>query len=281
MFMEWQNRGRRQLYQGHGRTLTNLQKRLVWELEQNGVAVTHVDELFPGRSLTPILQRAAEEFIGVNPEIHVKKTFLREFLTPNEYRDLGNHFNRWAVEPPLLEVISAYFGMYARFRELIANIALPVTEGSRATGSQRWHRDPGVGRICKAFLYLTDVDEKSGPFTYFAGSQPGGQLQRLLPHRFFGKGSYYPPDGAVEGLLKKHGAQDRVRVNTGPAGMVIFCNTMGLHKGGYATERRRIMITSFYKSGESRVPPHLRFPINFETRVEGLADISRYAIATA
>jgi hypothetical protein len=147
--------------------------------------------------------------------------------------------------------------------------------------SQRWHRDPGVGRICKAFLYLTDVDEKSGPFTYFAGSQPGGQLQRLLPHRFFGKGSYYPPDGAVEGLLKKHGAQDRVRVNTGPAGMVIFCNTMGLHKGGYATERRRIMITSFYKSGESRVPPHLRFPINFETRVEGLADISRYAIATA
>ena len=281
LFLDWQNRGRRQFYQSHSRTLTDLQKRLAAELEENGIATTHVDELFAGRSLVQALTHSAEESIRTNPEIHVKKTFLREFLTPNEYRDLGNPFNRWALEPLLLEVISAYFGMYARFRQLIANITIPIPEGSRASGSQRWHRDPGVGRICKVFLYLSDVDEKSGPFTYFVGSQPGGRFQNILPHRFFGKGSYYPPEGAVERTLNRLGAQSQLRVNTGRAGTVIFCNTMGLHRGGYATERKRIMITSFYKSGESSVPPELRFPANFEIHAAGLPEISRYAIAGA
>jgi len=80
------------------------------------------------------------------------------------------------------------------------------------------------------------VDQGAGPFEYVPGSARGGPYADAWPWVPFG-GDLYPPQ---EEFDKKIPA-DAVRTLTGPAGSVIFCNTSGFHRGGFATERPRIM----------------------------------------
>ena len=54
---------------------------------------------------------------------------------------------------------------------------------SERKASQRWHRDFNDRHLLKAFLYLVDVDEETGPFEYVAGSARGGPLRHHWPWR--------------------------------------------------------------------------------------------------
>ena len=47
--------------------------------------------------------------------------------------------------------------------------------GSTRVSSQRWHRDYNDERLVKVFIYLTDVDEDTGPLEYVPGSTLGGE----------------------------------------------------------------------------------------------------------
>jgi ectoine hydroxylase-related dioxygenase (phytanoyl-CoA dioxygenase family) len=119
-------------------------------------------------------------------------------------------------------------------------ITLPIEEGSAPVQSQRWHRDNEEKRMCKMFIYLSDVDETAGPFTYIPGTVRGQRLGHLFPQR--------PPEGNYppEGALGKVVPENERRIMTGRAGTVIFCDTTGLHRGGYATKRERLMYTVFF-----------------------------------
>jgi hypothetical protein len=50
-------------------------------------------------------------------------------------------------------------------------------------------------------------------------------------------GDLYPPPEEFDQKIPA----EAVRTLTGPAGSVIFCNTSGFHRGGFATKRPRIM----------------------------------------
>jgi hypothetical protein len=58
---------------------------------------------------------------------------------------------------------------------------------------------------------------------------------------------YYPSDGWFEDRLKPDG----VRTFTGAAGTLLFCNTSGFHRGGFATEKARVLATCTYCSPAS------------------------------
>ena len=100
--------------------------------------------------------------------------------------------------------------------------------------------------MCKFFIYLNDVDETSGPFTYVKGSNLGGRWRNVYPQRP-PMGSY-PLAGAVDAVVS---ATD-VRPCTGKAGTVIFADTSGLHKGGYATAKERIMFMAGFITSASQ-----------------------------
>jgi hypothetical protein len=109
--------------------------------------------------------------------------------------------------------------------------------------SQRWHRDPEEKRLMKFFVYLSDVDENAGPFTYVKGSayktKPYGKLfPQKLPM------GIYPPDNSVEEMIDS----SAIISATGVKGTVIFCDTAGLHRGGHARSKSRLLFTAFYPS---------------------------------
>lgn len=99
--------------------------------------------------------------------------------------------------------------------------------------SQNWHRDPEDSTIIKVFVYLTDVDEESGPFEYV-------QCSHISFFDLCPPGGY--PGGApgVEVDLSAIPRTLYAKV-VGPAGRVIFCNTAGMHKGGHTKSKARTM----------------------------------------
>lgn len=269
---------RKKLYQKYAQPLDALQARIVQDLERDGISFTHIDELFMDKSIGTRVFNEVKGLTGSKLPVHHKKVFWRDFILPEHMSDFANPFIQLAIQPRLLEILGGYFQMLPRYREIYGSVTVPVLAGTPAMDSQRWHRDPGVHKMCKVFLYLSDVDEGSGPFTYVRGSQPGGALAHICPHRFFGKGSYYPPDGAVEkGLFAMH-AEDKRIICVGRAGTVIFCNTMGLHRGGYATTRERIMVQLFYKYVGAKSAPRDRFTKNFEKIFHTLPPLSQRAL---
>ena len=110
--------------------------------------------------------------------------------------------------------------------------------------SQRWHRDFNDRHLLKAFVYLVDVDEQTGPFEYVPRSAPGGELDELWPWRPLGEN--YPPEDEFANRI-----DGRSVTFTAPKGTIIFCNTAGFHRGGFATGNARVLATLTWDSPAS------------------------------
>ena len=89
-----------------------------------------------------------------------------------------------------------------------------------------------------------DVDEETGPFEYVPGSAPGGELDALWPWRPLGDN--YPPGDELEQRI-----DGRAVTFTAPKGTIIFCNTSGFHRGGFAKSKPRVLATLTWESPAS------------------------------
>jgi hypothetical protein len=150
-----------------------------------------------------------------------------------------------------------------------------VAQGATAErkASQLWHFDFDDKHLLKAFLYLRDVDEGTGPFEYVAGSQPGGPYHSIRPWR--------PMDyGRVpEDHVKRSVSDEAVRTFTAPRGTVIFCNTSGLHRGGFAVSGPRVLATATYCSPASLAALSVRNYRLDEADAARLDPAARYAVS--
>lgn len=268
------NRPYLEAYKSHEPNFNNLQRQILDILETDGITITHMNEFMPESGLLKDMQELSERMI--NPEgVGRKKTFLNYFFEEKNAKNLSNPFVKFALDERILEIAGAYFKMHARLKFFSGNITRPVSEGEDAKGSQRWHRDPGIKRILKVFLYVNDVPDKSaGPFTYIKGSQPGGRYGNIFKQILFGEEGYYPKERAVEKKIPRNAVQ----ICTGSAGTIVFCNTLGLHKGGYSTTKERIMFTAMYKHNPSNIPADKKYPENFDEEFAKLSSVQKLAV---
>jgi hypothetical protein len=239
------NRKRKHLYDTFPPVLGEVERAIVRDLKENGIAVTHLDALFPGENVLEALRGVVAE-LKKNMSPSAKKSFLSELLPRNPVLTLHDPLVQFSLSDKILNAVNAYVGVYAHFYLYTLNITLPVGGDREAIFSQRWHRDPEDKKFCKVFVYLTDVDETSGPFTYVKKSNYGNQWRYLFPQK--PPHGIYPPTGEVEKVIPQ---SDMISC-TGKAGTVIFCDTSGLHRGGYATEKERIMFTAGYITDASQ-----------------------------
>lgn len=265
------NRKSRRLYNFNFPHLSSLQKRMISDLKNYGVAVTHIEELFPSSGIMQILCEYAEK---LKPEAKPKrgKEFLKELWSTVPLIDLNNPFVKFGTNQRIIDIVNSYMFLFSKLRLFTLNMAIPVALGSLELMSQKWHRDPEDKKMCKVFLYLTDVDEAAGPFTYVLGSHHGGPYRYVFPQRP-PKGCY-PPLGAVERLVP----DNAIHSFTGRIGTIIFCDTSGLHKGGYATGKERLMFTVGYTSEASTWPIQYYRPEGFSAKIKDLSPVVRYAL---
>jgi len=211
----------------------------VADLRTNGIAFSSLDDLFPGQDLLTKLQQYEKELrpgravIGKKPYIKYYWSFLPELTYKNPFVGI-------ALDSLVLDIANSYLQMFTRFQYFRFEQTMPVGKNSERTHSQQWHRDPKERRYMKMFIYLNDVDDSAGPFVYIPGTTYGNPAGNVFPQKP-PLGSY-PPAEEVARLFP----ENTWKVARGVAGTVIFCDTSGIHRGGFATENDRLMSSFFY-----------------------------------
>ena len=240
-----------------GRPPSGEAARVLSDLNRRGVAITSTRALLTPDHCYAELERAVERLEGDMSD-HLaagraearrgaigQKTFNVELLGSRPELDPDSIYARFAMQQSVLHIANAYFGMYTRLRYY--NVWHTFATQGPARESQLWHRDREDHFILKVFVYLSEVDEGAGPFTYAAGSHPKGKLRRE------------PAYVLEEGVRRSEDRQMAEVVSprqwvkgTGPKGTIIFADTRGYHKGGQARERDRIMYTCMFTSRASQ-----------------------------
>ena len=205
---------------------------LLDELRERGIAVRPFDDVFRDRARLDEL-RAIAERREAQKESTAAKEFL-ERLMPSRV-EAGGPYVALALEPQVVALASAYIGMRSYLRGLEMWRNLPTDEPPKL--SQLWHRDWDDVVNLKLFVYLSDVTEESGPFTFAPGTQPGGPRQLDVKDRL------------SDDEMAKCIPRDEWVVCTGPPGTVVLADTCGYHKGGKPTKGDRLLWTAQFTSG--------------------------------
>jgi hypothetical protein len=149
-----------------------------------------------------------------------------------------------ALSTELLDTVNSYLGLNSRLNQINFWYTIPLEKPDRIRiASQNWHRDPEGSKLVKVFIYYKAVEQRDGPFEFILESRPGERYEKTWP----ATPDCYPPPDEVEQLVP---SQDRV-VATGPEGTIIFCDTNGLHRGGFALENARLLSVFVYISPAS------------------------------
>ena len=251
------NRASRWRYTRQPPALDAVQQRVLDELGREGYATLPFSELIGNASVWDELEADGESFRaeteaaltreGSGGESGLRRRPGKEFVV-RKYAygarlELDDPWLRLGTNPRLLDLANAYLGLWSKLEYVDLWYTPPAGEEERRS-SQRWHRDFNDRHLLKAFIYLVDVDEEAGPFEYVPRSAPGGELESLWPWRPLGE-NYPPQDELAERI------DGRAVTFTAPKGTIIFCNTCGFHRGGFATEKPRVLATFTWDSPAS------------------------------
>lgn len=179
-----------------------------------------------------------------------KKDFLVHLASYRHGMASTDPLLRIALDQQLLEVVSGYLGLWPCLHSVGAWLNYPTDALPEL--SQLWHRDPEDLKLLKAFIYLTDVEEDCGPFTYIPGTQPFGPGNEAL-------GTLKRKQRLSDEIMAAALPREAWRVCTGKAQTLILADTVGYHRGGKpAPGRHRILITFTYTSATPMTERKLR-----------------------
>jgi hypothetical protein len=235
--------------------LDRVQERIVSELQADGYSLLTFSDLFPDGDVWSAVEAQGAQFAaeteaelesgGEGLRVRAGKEFVVRLHSYGAELGLDDPWFSLCASHRMLDLANTYLGLWSKLEyvDMWYSVAQPV-EADRVA-SQRWHRDFNDKHLLKAFVYLVDVDENTGPFQYVPGSAPGGRYADAWPWRPLGEN--YPPEDDLERRIPP----EAVRVFTGPKGTLLFCNTSGFHRGGFATARPRVLATVTYSSPAS------------------------------
>ena len=234
------------------------EKRILSDLNRDGIAITSVDELLTEASCFNELNSAVEGLIlSRKDEIASlasgaadtgkigSKTFNLELLGSELTFDSSDIFSRFALSPALLNIANAYLRMYAQLRYY--NVWYTFATATAARESQLWHFDREDQYILKIFIYLKDVEIGAGPFTYAPGTHRKGPHWNKKPESFMEDNVLRTNDDQMNAVIPR----EKWIQATGKKGTVVFADTRGYHKGGEAREDNRLMYTCMFTSPAS------------------------------
>lgn len=240
------------------------------ELDVRGVAIARVEDLLDAESLTEFYRSVDSLLLAKRVEIEElkanvdkdhtpgQKTFNLELLGSEPEFDADSVFPMIGLNATFLAIADGYLRMAAQLRYY--NIWYTAASAGASRESQLWHFDREDNYILKAFLYLGDVDEGTGPFTYAPGTHRKGEHHLLQP------------DFILEGNVRRTTDDQMAKVFsrcdwkacTGEKGTIVFADTRGYHKGGEARTGDRMMFTCMYTSQASQSKDLIRFAGDFD-----------------
>ena len=273
------NRKSRKLFAGHPTPLDDLQRDVVARLDREGYAVVPFADLVPDDALRAEVDAMGASFIaeteaalasGEGLKVRPGKEFVaRAYSFEGATLSFDQPWFRTVASRRMLDVANAYLRLWSKLSYVDLWYTAPQTAGEERVASQNWHFDFDDKHLLKAFLYLVDVAPEDGPFEYVPGSQPGGRYHAVRPWTPMGYGRVSDED------VSRAVPAEEIQSFTAPKGTVIFCNTSGLHRGGFSVGKARVLATATYCSPASLASLSRR---NFEAQVATDDAVVRYAL---
>ncbi len=257
--------GRRLYNKNQGyKELDKIEKGILDDLNRDGIATVHISKLFEEDKFSEIKNYVMERWNNEEtqkkvaekksaPESRGDKYYNIDLWETPKILNMENPYIKFCLDKKILKIANNYLKMYSKWRGWNLWASLPVDKNMPEHASQNWHRDPEDKKMLKMFVYYNDIDSEAGPFMYLKKSHHGGKWRNLFPQ--IPPIGFYPPKGAVE---KKVSAEDIYQA-VGKTGTVVFCDTSGLHKGGYCKSKMRLMSQSIYGSSASLEPINYRY----------------------
>jgi len=234
----------------HSRNLPALEgcdRNILNALKKDGVCVTTLADL--GLSSSSELLKAA--YYQLSQMENPNNDHLDEKLPQISTVTGLPEFYTWAREKRLLNTIENYIGLPVAFHGVHLRKDF---KSKHQFGTLLWHSDAEDRRIIKIFIYLNDVEEKTGPFEYIPRS-----LTSLLSWNYFRlyyklwKSGYLGiDDEEVKSVIPKSAWKSCPVL----AGTVILVDTKNvLHHGTVRTEDRLALFFCYTANPPER--PHL------------------------
>jgi hypothetical protein len=265
--------------------LNEAQQRALEGLRADGIAVAHVTDLFD-KSLWAELQADTKGFVAETEEwllteganrtkkdaVIRRRWFSKAKDAPKPHFTFDSPWFRVVASDTMLDVVNRYRGQWTQLYYADNWYTIPSRDSDKRISSQRWHRDPEEEHVVKVFLYVNDIDVDAGPFEYVRSSITGGRYGDVFRWE---KDSdhYYPPHDELMAAV----APEDVLTLTGPAGTLIFCDTSGFHRGGFARTKPRILFMGTYVSPAAEIGH--RFTVDLGGREAELPAQVRFALA--
>lgn len=208
------------------------------------LAKNEIDNLFERVSKLDMVDRFRPHLgkFSVNnapDETHVADCLVTNWL---EFPELV----RVANDPKILSIVEQYLGC----KPTISNLQLwwSFPGHQVAEEAENFHRDVDDWKFLKLFLYITDVDESSGPHVYVTKSI---QSHRWLPIKRY----------SDERIVELFGSED-INILTGNAGDAFLEDTFGFHKGLVAKSKKRLLFQVQYSINDIAINKYA--PVPFE-----------------
>ena len=286
----WQNRaerkrdqrlndGPRRLFAAHPVVLNEIQREVVASLRDRGMAFVRFDDFIGDAALWQQVTAMVDEYVDSAPVRKAIESFdaasagkayiLRQHPEVPTRLALTDPLLRLATHQHVIDVVNAYCSMWMRLHYVDSWYTIPFATSRPRVASQNWHRDYEDRRLVKVWLYFSDVTDDSGAMEYIPGSRRDDAAYGHLWRRRF---ELYPPAEAVDGKIP---AANRVSC-TGPRATMIFCDTTGLHRGGYATRGARLFSTWTFVSSASATTP--RYCLDGKDDLSALSPTARFAL---
>lgn len=221
------------------------------EISRHGIVVGQSDDFLTEEGRQALVEASAEilklsqaddvqrRAVCTESNSDQLKDFIVYLVPHDQELPADSPLVRLAADRKLLEIVSSYLGFLPRLHAISAWLNYPTDQPAKV--SQLWHRDPEDLKIVKVFIYLVDVDENCGPFTYIPDTHPfGSDTARALQYEKRKRvlddeiGSDFPPQ--------------TWRTCTGPKNTMILADTVGYHRGGKPSKGQRILMTFTYAS---------------------------------
>ena len=206
-------------------------KDIAQELNDNGHVT--IKNFFDKDLLLPIKQEFEQK--KAEGKLQYNDNYTEQFAHPVAYMDTVANI---PFDDKLLDIATMFFGCVPALNnaQLRKSKATDLHETQLKGNGQttRYHCDKDSPRLIKMFIYLDDVDENNGPFTY---------VEKSHLHKFNNwKNSVRQEDETIEQIYGK----DSVKYLTGNVGDLVMANTNGFHKGKKVIENERLLLTLTY-----------------------------------
>ncbi|WP_051398072.1 hypothetical protein [Runella limosa] len=197
------------------------------------------------------------EFFYDNPPAGVHVGSIKNIISIPEVIEIANN-------PQILNIVAAYLGCKPTIDNVQAWWSFPGND--KAEEAENYHRDNDAIRFVKLFIYLTDVDEESGPHKYIEQSHCSNILNQK--------------SRMDDDLVENTYGNDKVKVFTGAKGLSFLEDTWGIHKGQLPKSKLRLLLQIRYTSIPSIFVSRESVVLSKQDKKSFDSYINRYIIQT-